>query len=155
MNKMKYLIGLIFILASITAFSQIEYKENFWGGKFYQNGEKLKFKNVESIIKQSPDAHQEFLKGKTNSTLSLISSLGGLTLELFALTEILDEGNEANPLGFQLGGLALIGLSYYFDRQKARQFINASNIFNKDTGTSSILINPSITDNGIGLTINF
>lgn len=146
----KFLIGLVFMFISISAFSQIEYK-TFLFGTFWQNGEHLKLKEVESIMKNSPDAYQEFLKGKKNRTLGLILGTGGLALEIYSL---IDDDNE-RQLSYQLGGLALGGVALFFDIQKARRFKKAANIYNSDKGKLGFQINPGITKNGIGLQVNF
>ena len=157
--KMKFLTSLVFLLISISAFSQIEYyKESFLqADRFYLNGEKVKFKdvkNIESILKQSPNARDEFLKGKKDARLSLISSILGVGSWLYGgLSVFRDEQTDA--LGYNLGLFGGAILAYYFDRQKAKHYRNASNIYNKETGSTQILVKPTVSENGVGLAVKF
>lgn len=155
MKNLKFSLSLMLLLFASSLFSQLTYKRTFWSEKFYENGEKVKFKNVESIMKRVPVAHQEFLKGKMKKNLGIIASLGGLSLEILGLLEDLKEKENDKSLQLQLAGLGLMGLSIYFDQQKTEHYINATNIFNQENSKTSLIVSPSITKNGIGLTARF
>lgn len=155
--KLLKLLLLITLIANLPTegFSQMEYKENFWGGKFYQDGVKIKkAKDAESIFKPVNAAHQEYLKGNSNKMIASITSTGGLVLSVYSLTETLgrEEGEADNSLAFTLGGLALLGASYYFSKQAARQYNNAAAIYNR--GDTGFHIRPGLTKNGIGLMVS-
>lgn len=150
-NNMKKLIfSFLLIITSTDLFCQIEYNQNFWGSRYYQGDKKLKSKEAESILKQVPTAHQSYLKGKTNNMLSLTAATGGLVLSMYQLQKTLTD--EDVSVGMTLGGIGLLGLSYYFNQAATSKFHEAASRYNQK---GKIGIAPALSQNGLGVSIRF
>lgn len=151
MDKVKGLFVWIGVCMSLSAYSQIEYRPLSWV-EFRQDGERIKFREVERMMQSSPDAYQYLQRGKQNRTLSIITASGALALEMYSVLGRLEAREQSR---YQVGGLVLACASLVFDLRHNIQFRKATNSYNRDTGMIGFQLNPVVSTKGVGLQITF
>ena len=150
---MKFLLsGFVFFLFLTSIFAQVEYKPNFWGDRFYQDGVRIKNKDARTLFQGNATAMEHFDKAKKNNLYSTISTVVALGFEVNYLLGS-REGGTDGLLFFAAGFAATTGATLYFRSRKKRYLSEAVNVVNQKVGY--LETQWGITKHGVGLSLTF
>src|SRR5687767_4590653 len=131
-----YLIITIFLMpvmltAQRDSLLEIYNKEviSFGGNVFIKDGNKLKFKEVKTLLLKFPDSSTEFLMARKKSTLTSVLAIPGIILMGIYLSEA---NNSDSAYLYGLSGAGLIITASIFGGQSKNHMQNAVWLYNRD-----------------------
>ncbi len=155
MKLLRSFLPLLFVCAFITNVNaqEITAFPTMFGEHFYQDKEKIGWKQVESLMETNPAALEHWKKSKKQFMGAFVAQTANLGFGIwFLVNENNDKSTTAPIIGF--AGTAVAGSIFYFLSSKSKK--NAILEYNDglDKKTTFRLM-PTSNENGIGLALKF
>jgi hypothetical protein len=152
--KSYFLSAIFFIAFGLSSQAQeITLYKTFGGVRFERDTVVLSIKMVSEILRENPQASEEFRKARVNYNTAGILGFTGGALILIPVTTAILGGNPEWPLA--IGGAALIVGSIQFNRVFKSRAVNALDIYNGKVATSRIKPEFYFSGTGARLVIKF
>lgn len=154
----KYIITTTLIILSVlfcTAQKRIVLKESLNGYRYYQNGKKLKMKQIVSTLQTNKEAFVLITKSKNNKTIENITGVVGGFLMGYTLGESFNKSLNVELFGI---GVAFSGVSIALRSKSKKQKKQAIKIYNENRinkTTYNKKYDLIFTSNGIGFNYTF
>ena len=144
----------LFILSSVTLFAQeITSFPGMWGEQFYQDKEKLTWKEVNKIMTESQVAQAYWQKSKKNAVGGLIFGAANFGSAIWLISNI-DKNEPLTAPIIATVGTGLIGSIFFKSAMKNKKLAILE--YNDSLGKEmSFQLLPTSNENGLGLAIRF
>ncbi|MBE2231118.1 MAG: hypothetical protein IAE96_10775 [Chitinophagaceae bacterium] len=157
---MKSIFLSLLLTASIVACAQnsgpIEFKKNFWGTQFLQNGNRLNNTALMQTLQQHNPAYLEMKKAKTNQAFSFIFSFAGGALIGWPIGTELGGGDANWTLAGIGAGLVIVAIPFEAGfTKRARNAVKMYNGSLQKTGRFRPQFSLGGTRHGFGLKMRF
>lgn len=126
---------------------------SFWGESFYQDKEKLSWKQIDAIMKESQVAQVQWQKSKKQLLGGMIFGAANFGSAIWYLSAEDNDKDTVAPL-VTFGGTAIIGSIFYWSalKNKKMAILNYNDSLGKET---SFYLVPTSNENGFGLALKF
>ena len=151
--KTIFAIGFFSLLSSNLSAQEITSFPGSWGEQFYQDKEKLTWKEVDKIMKESQVAQVEWQKSKKLALGGLVFGAANLGSTIWLVSSIDKKKPLTGPI-IAAAGTGLVGMLFFkfSGDNKRRAILNYND--NLDKGTSFRLV-PVNDRNGTGVALRF
>jgi uncharacterized membrane protein YfcA len=151
---MKYTLNFILIVLSINLYSQDEKKlmmsKDFWGYKFYEEGNLISKQQVMKLLQSNPEAIKIFKEGNANlAPASILGFAGGFMIG-WPIGQSLGGKKDPN-WGLAAGGLGLVIVGAVFEKSFKKKVNQSFDVYNNERATSLLRIAPT----GTGLLVTY
>lgn len=146
-------VGIIALISSNISAQEITVFPGAWGEKFYQDKEKLTWKEVNTIMMESQVAQAEWQKSKKLALGGLVFGLANLGSSIWVITSL----DQNKPLTWPIiaaAGTGLVGMIFFKASadNKRKAILNYNDSLG---GGSSFRLVPVSNQNGTGLALKF
>ncbi|MBU2948997.1 hypothetical protein [Zobellia uliginosa] len=131
----------------ITSFS------GMWGPEFYQDKQKLTWKEIDKIMSESQVAQMNWQKSKKQMMGGMIAGAANFGTAIWFLVNENDDKPVTGP-AIAFAGTGLIG-SFFFHhamKNKKEAILNYNDSVGKETSFRMV---PAVNENGVGLALKF
>lgn len=151
--KVSLIVGFIALLSTNISAQEITAFPGSWGEQFYQDKEKLTWKEVDKIMKESQVAQAEWQKSKKLALGGLVFGAANLGSTVWLISNIDQNKPLTGPI-IAAAGTGLIGMIFFKKSgdNKRNAILNYND--NLDGGTS-FRLEPVNNQNGTGLALKF
>ncbi|MCG2460553.1 hypothetical protein K8352_07325 [Flavobacteriaceae bacterium F89] len=145
--------GALILFTSGLAAQEITSFSGFWGTEFYQDKEKLSWKEINEIMTQNQDAEIYWQKSKKQMLATLAVGTVNLGSAIWFVVNEMDDKPVTAPL-VAFAGTGLIGSIIYYSASKNKK--KAILEYNDSLGKKvSFHLVPTSNENGVGLALKF
>lgn len=155
MEKIKTTLFFFCMVLSLTSLSaqEITSFHSMWGAHFYQDKEKLSWKEINTIMTESQASEMYWQKSKKQMFGGLIAGTANLGSAIWYLVNENDDKDTTAPI-VSFAGTAVIGSIFYHlaMKNKKQAILEYNDSLDKST---SLRLEPTSNENGIGLALKF
>ncbi|MBT2161993.1 hypothetical protein [Zobellia barbeyronii] len=141
------LFALTMTAQEITSFS------GMWGPEFYQDKDKLTWKEIDKIMSESQVAQVNWEKSKKQMFGGMIAGAANFGTAIWFLVNENDHKSVAAP-AIAFGGTAIIGSIFFHHAMKNKKEAILNYNDSVGNGTSFRMV-PAVNENGVGLALKF
>ncbi len=143
---------MVLATTSLTA-QEITAFHSMWGEHFYQDKEKLSWKEINTIMMESQASEMYWQKSKKQMFGGLIAGTANLGSAIWYLVNENDDKDTTAPI-VSFAGTAVIGSIFYHlaMKNKKQAILEYNDGLDKST---SLRLEPTSNENGIGLALKF
>ena len=155
MNYLKIIFCVVFISAGAINLSAQEITSfpSMWGEHFYQDKQKLSWKEINTIMMESQAAEMYWQKSKKQMLGGLIAGTANLGSAIWYLVNENDDKSTTAPI-ITFAGTAVLGSIFYYSAMNNKK--NAILEYNDSLGKkTSFYLVPVGNENGLGLALKF
>lgn len=155
MKKIKTTLFFFCMVLSLTGLSaqEITSFHSMWGDHFYQDKEKLSWKEINTIMTESQASEMYWQKSKKQMFGGLIAGTANFGSAIWYLVNENDDKDTTAPI-ISFAGTAIIGSIFYHlaMKNKKEAILEYNDSLDKAT---SFQLRPTSNENGIGLALKF
>ncbi len=145
---------LICFLVSIgMAAQEITSFQGMWGDEFYQDADKISWKEVDKIMKESTVAEQNWQKYKKQSLGGLVAGAANLGATIWFVVEYNDDRVVTAPAIAAIGTAVISSIFFNSAKKNKKEAILKYNASFDNTTTFKLV--PVSNSNGMGIALQF
>ena len=151
--KITFLFSFIVFSLTNSSAQEITSFHSMWGEHFYQDKEKLSWKEINTIMTESQASEMYWQKSKKQMFGGLIAGTANLGSAIWYLVNENDDKDTTAPI-VSFAGTAIIGSIFYHlaMKNKKQAILEYNDGLDKST---SFRLRPTSNENGIGLALKF
>lgn len=149
-----FAIGIFALISTNLSAQEITVFPGSWGEQFYQDKEKLTWKEVNEIMMESQVAQEEWRKSKKLALGGLIFGVANLGSAVWLISN-LDQNKPLTGPIIATVGTGLAGLVFFKASAKNKRMAILNYNDSVEGGGTSFRLVPTSDENGVGLALKF